>query len=229
MPTSPTPFFVLAPGTWAQADSFLSKPLVGSRTRNRGALPWLCVATGVENGAYTLVPRAGLDSATAAHFIEAAQAHAQSQVASINWSVVEKAGLLIKKPSMARAILTPPSLSPIPSIDPMDDLSSEQLANPAAMERAAQVLGAREMTAVVPKRGWLLVSPGGPGQIQTTMRLSEAAAGIHGRAAGLALATHVFYWSGGRVSGYAMFGGGSASVSMVLPDEDARAESGWMA
>lgn len=213
-------YFVLLPGDWpGAATAYLCRPLIGPREGRSPLMPWLAVATGVEDGLYTLVAREGVNAADPAALrthIEEARADLAGRAPG--WDVAEKSGFLFKKPSLVRAIV-PIQDRTIPTLDLMDDLSSELIVSDAAMAGAAAALDARELIAVVPKRGWLLVAPGRPGDLPQMRRMHEAADGIHGRAGEQAITPLSFFWRDGRLAGFNQMDASGGSLQLIAPDE----------
>jgi hypothetical protein len=218
-----SPFFVLMPGSWPDADSHLCRPLLGGRKNRAEHTPLVAVARGLVAGGYDFVARSNLGRADGHRVIaEAAEA---LQARPRTWQVAEKRGFLLwKRPSMVRLIVSqPPGATP----DPMDDLSCEQILNPTALAEAADQLGSQELLAVVPKRGWLLLLPGKPGEIPQMMLAHQVASGVFERGAGDALSPYAFFVradgrgadAAGRLLGLNVFDGTSGTLSLVEPDD----------
>lgn len=104
----------------------------------------------------------------------------------------------------------------------VDDLSSDLLLVPAAMRAAAQMLGGGTLIAAAPKRGWLLVGAGAPGEIFKSAPLLDAAGGIASRGASHSIAgSSVFFIEDGEVIGVESREGSSGGISLARPDETA--------
>lgn len=204
--------FVLMPGEWPQAANYLCRPLLGTRANREPDMPWVAVATGVLDGRFDLVQRGHVPSAR--EFIQEAQNHLQSQ--SVTWQVTEKGGLFHQKPEVVRAVL----MQQTPTPDPMDDLSSEQILNSAAMTEAAGTLHADQLVAIIPKRGWLLVRAGSPSDWTARKYMLDAAAGVFSRAGGQAISPYVFHWQAGQIVGYEVIEGTSGHMSLQQAQEE---------
>jgi hypothetical protein len=204
-------FFVLMPPDWSGADRYLCRPIIG----NRGALrvPWLTVATGVDNGNCQFVSSPDLDRSAAQQTIAAATAQQESQ--AVSWDTVEKRGLIFKKPYLLRAIVSSQS-APTPT--PMDDLSSEQMVSPTAMLAASNTLSAPSLMAIVPKRGWLLVCPGRSDEFPKLSQMHDLATQLMtGENRDRCLGNDVFFWENGTLTGQAVRDKSSGYVSLAQP------------
>jgi hypothetical protein len=208
-------FFVLQSGGWAEREACLCRPFLGSRGGHGGQMPWVAVARGLTNGRYDLVRREGLAAGDARALIDEAQAHADASQRT--WQVSETRGLLFfKKPSLIRAIVhQPPGATP----DPMDDLSSEQILSPKALAEASAQLGSTALIAVIPKRGWLMITTGRPGEFPQMMKAHQVADGVFGLAEADAITPYAFFIQDGAPSGVSMFDRGSGSLSLMKPVE----------
>ncbi|WP_106306819.1 hypothetical protein [Chamaesiphon polymorphus] len=202
--------FVLMPQRWPDAIDYLARPIIG----DRGTLqvPWLAISSGVANGRFQLVSRAGLDCETALEIIQAATAQLESQ--SVVWNVAEQRGLIFKKPYLLRAIVSGQTAA-TPEL--MDDLSCEQLVSERAMLAASQTLSAPSLLAVIPKRGWLLVCPGKAGEFVKITEMHDLAETMMARDVDRSLSSNVFFWENGSLCGHAVREESSGYVSLGQP------------
>ncbi|MBC8104180.1 MAG: hypothetical protein H7Z41_16520 [Cytophagales bacterium] len=209
-------YFILMPGTWDSADRHLCRPLIGSRETRDTQTPWVTVATGVTDGQYDLIARTGPSPEAARQQIAEAQRHLELQ--PVTWQVTEKRGLLLKKPWIVRAMIT--SMRKVPTLGPMDDLSSELLLHSAALTEASRVVNSRELVVIVPKRGWLLAGAGGAADWPARKYMLDAATGVFGRAtAQQGISPYVFHWQNGQVTGYEATEGQGGYLSLQQAQE----------
>lgn len=205
-------------------DAVVCRPLLGQRSRFKGGdVPAVAVATGRANGRFELAQSAGLAAGARSALVE--QARANTANTPCQWTVAEERGFLWwKRPSMLRAHgdLGVDVIEMTTGEMGVDDLSSDLLLVPAAMRAAAQVLGAGTLIAAVPKRGWLLVGAGAPGEIFKSAPLLDAAGGIASRGGSHAIAgSSVFFVEDGVVVGVESRGASSGGISLDRPDETA--------
>ncbi len=210
-----TYFFVLMPHDWADADRYLCRPIIGNRQAMQ--VPWLTIASGVNNGHFQFVFSQDLDRHTAQQTIAAATAQQESQ--AVSWDTVEKRGLIFKKPYLLRAIVPGQTA---PTLTPMDDLSCEQLVSPTAMLAASNTLSAPSLMAIIPKRGWLLVCPGRADEFPKLSQMHDLATQtIAGEARDRLLGSDVFFWENGTLTGQAVRTESSGYVSLAQPQSSA--------
>jgi hypothetical protein len=209
-------FFVLMPGSWNEADEFLSRPIVGHRQGRPATLPWVAVASGVEAGRYVLVRRDPKQPDAMKALLAEAQRHVDAQ--PVGWQVAESRGLIFKAPVMLRAVV---ALAPGVTAAPTDDLSSEQLLSRKALAAAASRLGSPSLIAVVPKRGWLLVALGAPGELPAMTKMHQAAAGVFGRAGADGIAPCGFFVQNGELIGANVVAPSGGFLHMARPQDGA--------
>ena len=212
-----TVYFVLQPATWSGIDSHLCRPLLGSRRADD--IPWVSVARSSAHGQVELVKRDGLDGAAARALVS--QARTWIDTNELSWQVVAQRGFLFwKRPSMLRPINAKAGIGL--TTDPMDDLSSELVLSPRALAEAAAKLGSSDLIAAIPKRGWLVLAPGSPGELPRMLEVHQIADGVFGRAeAKDALTDTVFFVQNGAVSGISRMKANAGSLSLLKPDEAA--------
>jgi hypothetical protein len=209
-------FFVLMPGSWSGVEEFLGRPILGHRQGRPESLPWVVVATGIEAGRFALARRDAKQPETMKALVAEAQRHLDAQ--RVAWQVAESRGLIFKAPVMLRAaVAQAPGATPSPA----DDLSSEQLLSRAALSAAAARLGSPSLVAVVPKRGWLLVAPGAPGELPAMTRMHQAAAGVFGRAGADAIAPCGFFVQNGELIGASVVEPSGGFMHMARPQDGA--------
>jgi hypothetical protein len=192
-------FFVLEPGSWPDHAQYLCRPLIGTRRGHSPNIPWVTIARGEPYGPIERVRRAGLDGARARALI--AEASAFADASRITWNVVETRGLLRKRPAAVRVVIAGDAMGL--RTDPMDDLSAEQIVGQRALLDAIGQLDTTRFLAITPKRGWLVLAAGAPGDLLRMERALEMAGGIFGRAvAGDGLSPYAWFVEGGRLTGY---------------------------
>ncbi len=195
----------------------LSRPLVGVRGVK---YPHVAVATGLAGGRFVLAPRT---QDRAADRALVAQASATTRAQTWSWTVAEQSGFLFwKRPSMLRGMGDP--LVPIPELSTegggIDDLPTELLLIPEAMKAAEEKLGSASLFAVIPKRGWLLVTRGEIGNPFAAGTMHQTASGIASRGGASALAGDlVLLWREGKLVGVDGREGSSGYISMQGEDE----------
>jgi hypothetical protein len=205
--------FVVKPNNWPDADTCLCRPLIGQRSFSE--VPWLAIAVGASSQGFQFVDQAGLDQNTARQIIAEATKHLESQ--SVVWDIAEKRGLIFKKPYILRAIV-PAQTAKTPDI--MDDLSCEQLANNRAMIEASKILSTENIMAIIPKRGWLLVCPGRPGEFPKMEEMHNAAQSMMGRAEpDQCISSNIFFWENGNLVGQAVRDDSSGYISLAKSEE----------
>jgi hypothetical protein len=207
--------FVLKPNNWPDTDKCLCRPLIGQRTFP--LVPWLAISSGASSQGFQLVDRAGLDQDATRQIIAAATQQLESQ--AVIWDISEKRGLIFKKPYILRAIV-PAQTATTP--DRMDDLSCEQLANSKAMMEASKILSTESIMAITPKRGWLLVCPGRPGEFPKMQEMHDAAQSMMGRAEpDQCISSNIFFLESGNLIGQAVRDDASGYISLAQPEESA--------
>jgi hypothetical protein len=210
-------FYVLMPASWKNSSHYLCRPLLGSSPTNAANLPFVALASGTADGQYQLISRPGLVPSRAQEYLHEAQQQLASQ--TIEWQISEKGGLIFKRPTMVRAVIAGQTA---PTNSPTDDLSSEQILNGAAIERAGEMMKVKELIVVIPKRGWLLVSPGLSGDIQQMLKMSQASGGIFERASTPeAVSPYVYFWADGNITGYYAEQGNGGAITFAEPQESA--------
>ncbi len=210
-----TQFLVMMPHDWSEAERYLCRPLIGDRQVMK--VPWLAVATGVANGNFAFVANQDLDRHTAQQQVATATTQLASQ--TVEWQIVEKRGLIFKRPSLVRAIV-PGQTAATPEV--MDDLSCEQLVSPQAMQAAGEVLSATSLLAIVPMRGWLMVGAGSSVDMPQISRMHELATQLmsyQGR--DRHLSSDVFCWDNGTLIGQSVREASSGYISLGQPQESA--------
>ena len=179
--------------------------------------PKVAVATGfAESGGLTLQSLAGLAQGDARAIAETATAN--TKAGPRTWSVAEKSGFIFKKPSLLRGMGD--SSVPIRTMTTgtmgLDDLSSDLILDEAFMATASQQLGATDLIAAIPKRGWLMVARCKPGELPVMMKFTQIADGIASRGGEYALTTACYFLANGKVVGVS---GASGYVSLLPHDQ----------
>ena len=130
--------------------------------------------------------------------------------------MAEQTGFWVfKKPSLVRVLLPG---QPQPTLDAMDDLSAEQVLNPAVLEEIATLVQSDCIIVAIPKRGWLMACPGQPGEFPKMAKMHQIAAGVCGRAGADALTQHVYFVQHGAIMGVSVQDG-SGLLSLYGPEE----------
>lgn len=179
----------------------------------------VAVATGREGGDFTYAQRDGRDPAELKLLIDEARNATLDTPSS--WTVAEESGFWIfKKPSLLRAY-GDLGVSPIEMETDgggIDDLSTDLLLKPSAWGEATEKLGS-DLAVVVPKRGWLMVAVGTPGNIHATTKLFELGKGIASRGGRHAITgSTVIFMSGGLPSGVEVRSATEGYISLMKPD-----------
>jgi len=194
----------------------LCRPLVGVKeSRN----PHVAVVTGISDRRFAVAPRSGRAKDEAL----IAQATATTRGQTWSWTVAEESGFLFwKKPSLLRGMGDP--MVPVREMETdgggIDDLPTELLLIPAAMEEAHKILRSSTLFCIVPKRGWLLVSRGEVGNPFAAGNMHQAASGIASRGGRSAIAGDiVLIMQDGKLVGVDGREGGSGYISMQGEDE----------
>jgi len=196
---------------------YLVRKLVPNAKEDDLEIPKVAVAMGfAAGGGLELAKLAGLSGGDARGLVATATANLAK--GPREWSVIEKSGLIFKKPSMLRAIGDTGVPVTSMSTDGMgvDDLSSDLLLDQTFMARACEMLGGAELIAAVPKRGWLVVGRCSPGQFPVMLKFEQLAEGIASRAGSHALATACFFVLAGKLHGIS----GKGYVSLVTRTEN---------
>lgn len=194
----------------------LCRPLVGVKG---SAYPHVAVVQHLEGGEFVVAERSGDRAADEATIASATKNVRQQQW---SWSVIEQAGLLFwKRPILLRGMGEVPPGAALPTEGGgVDDLPTELLLIPEAMEEAARVLRTRTLFAVVPKRGWLVVAPGEIGNPFAAQEMHQLTSGVASRAGRSAInGSVVLLWQEGRLVGVDGREGDSGYISMQGEDE----------
>jgi len=206
---------ILAPGQVEYA-RHLCRPLVGVKG---SAYPYVAVVERIEGSQFVVAARSGDRSADEATLAAATRNVRQQRW---SWSVIEQAGFLFwKKPSMLRGMgeTVPGSLLTTDG-GGVDDLPTELLLIPEAMQEAANILGSQTLFAVVPKRGWLVVSRGEIGNPFAAQNMHQLTSGIASRAGSSAISGNVvLLWREGKLVGVDGRDGSGGYISMQGEDE----------
>lgn len=207
-------YFVLQSGAWAEADRHLCRPLIGTRKSRSPQTPWVAVARGTERGGFDLVTRVQANGSGAAIVEQAKDSLARHPS---HLQVAEQAGFwLFKKPSLVRVLLPG---QPQPTLDAMDDLSAEQVLNPALLDEVAALVRSDSILVAIPKRGWLMACPGQPGELVKMTKMHEIANGVFGRAGTDALTEHVYFVQHGALVGVSVQDQAGGYLSLYGPEE----------
>jgi hypothetical protein len=199
-------FFLLLPGDWPAADDHLSRPLLGSRADRPDGMPWVAVAVRDVDGRAGLVSRKDLSDLDAADLVEEATVGLERQ--RVAWKVTRSRGVpLFRRPTLLRA-----HLPDVAGAGQTDDLSAEQLLHPAVLLEAGRILGRQELIAVIPKRGWLLVRPGRPGEFPAVTEANSLAADLFGRAGSDRICPYPVFVAGGELTGVNVLEGSRGSL-----------------
>ncbi|MBA3539118.1 MAG: hypothetical protein H0T79_05785 [Deltaproteobacteria bacterium] len=164
--------------------------------------PKVAVATGyAPSGGLTLQELDGLSAGDAKAIVATATTNLGKGPRA--WQVSEKAGFIFKKPSLLRGMgdMSGPVTTMSTEGGGIDDLASDLILDEGFMARAGDELGATELIAAIPKRGWLLVGKCTPGQLPVMMKFTQIAEGIAGRGGRDALTTNCYFVSLGKVKG----------------------------
>jgi hypothetical protein len=195
----------------------LSRPLVGVKGSKN---PHVAIATGMDGKHFVLATRTGDRGAEQALIARASET---TRAQKWSWQVAESAGLLFwKKPSMLRGMgdSTVPVAQMSTDGGGLDDLATELLLIPDAMEEASTMLRSDVLFCIVPKRGWLLVSRGEVGNPFAAQNMHSAASGIASRGGTSAIAGDiVLIWQSGKLTGVDGRNGTKGYISLQGEDE----------
>jgi len=197
-------------------DKQLCRPLYGRREANEPDRPWVAVATGREGGAFVLAERSG------------GKALVDQATATLNhcphkWTVSETKGALFwKRPSLLRAYgdLGVPVTEMATEGAGIDDLSTDLILREDVMAEAEGLLKSQNLLVVVPKRGWLMVSAGKPGEFPAMLPMHKIADGIAERGGRDGITKLVFFYGGGSLTGWSQLADGKGSLSLTVRADD---------
>ena len=194
----------------------LSRPIGGPRDDDEPGRPWVAIAVGRRDGAFVLAER----GPTARALLE--QADANLARCPHTWSVSATRGVLFwKKPSLLRAYgdLGVPAREMATDGAGIDDLSSDLVLRPDVMDEAATLLRAPSLFVAIPKRGWLLVGAGEPGDLARMLPMHQIIDGLVDRAGRHAISRRLFFYRGGTLFGWSTLSGGSGSLTVTIQDD----------
>jgi hypothetical protein len=216
------PRLVLVSAAVGNAPELVSRPIVGPRS-NKEHLPWVAVAAGRVDGRLVLARRADHAPGQVPVLVDNATRALEST--PCEWKVTDRRGFLwFKRPTRARAygdLMVSPATHQTDGTG-IDDYSSDLLLCATAMRAAVGVFGARALTAVVPKRGWLFVGPGQPGEIVRALLLLQLAAGVLERAGRDGISRMAFFLENGELTGIQDHApSGEGYLSLLKPDSGA--------
>lgn len=196
--------------------AFLCRKLAPVGGPDDPEIPRVAVATAIAAGGLELVRKEGLTADDARQMV----AHAERNVTAgpREWTVAEKSGLLFKKPSLLRACGE--AMVPIEAMSTegggIDDLSTDLLLDRAFMSQACDLLKSAQLIAAIPKRGWLLVGRGAPGEFPVMLRFRAMAEGILGRGGKHGITAACFFVRGGELHGVS----GNGYLSLITQTDN---------
>jgi hypothetical protein len=210
-------FLLLLPGDWQAADEHLCRPLLGSRADRPPLLPWVVVAERDAAGRASLVPREGLDADRARALVTMAEGRAARR--TVRWQVTRRSGLVMfRHPTQLRA-----TLPEVTGTGPTDDLSAEQVLHAEALREGGTLLRRQELVAVLPRRGWLLLGPGRPGEFPAINKANELATELYARAGSDRICPYPVFVRDGELTGVNVLEGARASLYLAEVDP-----AGWL-
>lgn len=199
------PRLVVLPDERVDPARHVCRPIGGLRRAKDPGRPWVAVATGRTDDGFVLAER----SAASRDFV--ARATANLAGCRHQWTVVAERGFLFwKRPDILRAY---------GEASAVDDFSSDLLLRADVMEAAATTLQSRALYAVIPKRGWLIVRAGEPGDLGRMIPLHEMADGIAGRAGRDAITRLLFFYDGPQLIGWNDHAAGVATLGVEEDSE----------
>jgi hypothetical protein len=195
----------------------VSRPLLGQRAGSEPDRPWIAVATAHANGGFVLAERAGLTGGDTRELVD--RATATLAMCPHTWTVVESRGFLVwKRPGLLRAYGD--TLVPVPEMATegggVDDLSSDLVLRADVMEAAATLLRSSSMFVAIPKRGWLMVSAGRPGEMPKMQTMHQIADGIAGRGGRHVVSKLVLFYEGAKLTGWSSLSDGAGELSLTV-------------
>ncbi len=192
------------------------RPIGGARDANEPDRPWIAIATGRRDGAFTIAAR----SPDARSLID--RATESLATCPHEWSVMATRGFLFwKRPSLLRAYGEKgvPVQEMATDGGGIDDLSSDLVLRADVMERAAETLRSTSLLVVVPKRGWLVVGAGEPGDFGAMLPMHQMVDGIADRGGKDAISRRVFFYRGPALVGWSTMGAGGGSMTVTIRDD----------
>ena len=180
--------------------------------------PKVAIATGfAASGGLELQTLAGLAGTDAAALVS--RATANTSQGPRKWNVEQKSGLLFKKPSLLRAYGDMAVSVRAMETDGggVDDLSSDLILDEAFVAEACKLLRGVDLIAAIPKRGWLMVAKGSPGELPVMLRFGELAKGMAGRGGRHALTVNCYFLRDGALRGVS----GDGYVSLLTVRDNA--------
>jgi hypothetical protein len=201
MSSSPFPRLVVVPPA-TDRTKYLLRRFYPQASDTDESHPKVAVATGyAESGGLTLQALAGLTPGDAR--AQVATATTNVTVGPRKWDVIEKSGFIFKKPSKLRGMGD--AMVPVRSMSTegggIDDLASDLILDATFLRQAAQLLGAPDLIAAIPKRGWLVVGKCLPGEVPVMLEFGQLASGIASRGGGDALTSNCYFIKDGRLAG----------------------------
>lgn len=194
----------------------LCRPLVGVKGSKN---PYVAVVTGMRDTDFVVAERAGRQKDESL----VAEAMATTRAQEWKWTVAETGGILFwKKPSLLRGMGDP--MVPVAQMTTdgggIDDLPTELLLIPAAMNEAAALLKSDTLFCVIPKRGWLMVSRGQIGNPFASQKMHDIASGVASRGGRSTIAGNVvLLWQSGKLVGVDGRDGTQGYISIQGEDE----------
>jgi hypothetical protein len=194
----------------------LCRPIGGARDANVPDRPWVAIARARRDGAFVLAERAP----DAKSLIESATQ--KLAACPHEWNVSATRGVLFwKRPSLLRAYGD--KMVPVRELTTtgggIDDLSSDLVLRTDVMEQAAEMLRASSLLVGIPKRGWLLVGAGEPGDFRAMLPMHAAIDGIADGSGRDAISRRVFFYRSGTLFGWSTMAGGTGSLTVTVRDD----------
>ncbi len=194
----------------------LCRPIGGPRAADDPDRPWVAIATGRRDRGFALAER----SPEAGALVERATANLVA--CPHQWSVSATRGILFwKRPSLLRAYGD--KMVPVPEMATdgrgIDDFSSDLVLRSDVMEQAAAMLCASSMFVVIPKRGWLMVGAGDPGDMRAMIPMHQMADGIAKDGGRDTITRRVLFYRGGALFGWSTLSNGQGSLTVTVRDD----------
>jgi hypothetical protein len=194
----------------------LCRPIGGARDADEPDRPWVAIATGRISGGFVVAER----GPEARSLIE--RATEKLAACPAEWSVSATRGVLFwKRPSLLRAYGD--KMVPVREMategSGIDDFSSDLVLRADVMEQAAEMLRATSLLVGIPKRGWLLVGAGEPGDFGSMLPMHQAIDGIAERGGRDAISRRLFFYRGGTLFGWSTMGAAGGSLTVTVRED----------
>jgi hypothetical protein len=101
----------------------------------------------------------------------------------------------------------------------IDDFSSDLVLRSDVMEQAATMLRAPSLFVAIPKRGWLMVGAGEPGDFGAMMPMHQMIDGIAEGGGRDTISRRLLFYRDGKLFGWSSMAGGTGSLTVTVRDD----------